>query len=125
MVRSSYIQISGLSLDSSSDPTTAPLLRAAAKCSAAIYKHSDPIPPDDYSYAALKYVEPTMLGTTKATAIYEAKTLNLGPERGGFVVVAVRGSASKIDHIVNLNNQAVDVGSFIVRRRNSINGNWS
>ena len=35
-------------------------------------------------------------------------------ESRNLLIVAIRGSASKIDHMVNINNQATGIGDFIV-----------
>ncbi|KAI4261389.1 MAG: hypothetical protein L6R42_003412 [Xanthoria sp. 1 TBL-2021] len=94
-----------------------PMLLAAAKCSAAIYQPQIPsiLKDDAFKYERLRYVEPTRPGTVKATEFYEAQQLNpTDSQRRGIFIVAIRGSASKVDHMVNLNNGAMEVGDYIV-----------
>ena len=70
---------------------------------------------DRYQYKQLEYVEPSHLGTVKATAFYEAREiLSPGVKARSLLVITVRGSASKIDHMVNMNSRATVVGDFIV-----------
>ncbi|CAL8580657.1 hypothetical protein XPA_006377 [Xanthoria parietina] len=93
-----------------------PILIAAAKCSAAIYQPKDPwiLEDDVFKYERLRYIEPTRLGTVKATAFYEARQLNpMDSQQRGIFIVAIRGSATKVDHMVNLNNEATEIEDFI------------
>ncbi|KAL8849342.1 MAG: hypothetical protein Q9221_005693 [Calogaya cf. arnoldii] len=93
-----------------------PLLLAAAKCSAAIYQPQRPsiLEDDVFQYQSLYYTEPTRLGTVKATAFYEARPMSpIDSQRCGILIIAIRGSASKVDHMINLNNQATAVEDFI------------
>ena len=55
-----------------------------------------------------------MLGTVKATAIYELSLADGNSEGGKVLVVAVRGSASKVDHMVNANSRSMSTQDFIV-----------
>ena len=48
-------------------------------------------------------------------AFYEARESNItGLELNSVLVVAIRGSASKVDHMININNRLIEAGEFIV-----------
>ena len=48
-------------------------------------------------------------------AFYEARESNsIGSDHNSVLVVAIRGSASKVDHMININNRPTDLGEFIV-----------
>lgn len=49
-------------------------------------------------------------------AFYKAEELSpRDSKQRSVLVVAIRGSAGKVDHMVNLNNQEVQPGDFLVR----------
>ena len=48
-------------------------------------------------------------------AFYEARESNsTGLDHNTVLVVAIRGSASKVDHMININNRPIEAGEFIV-----------
>lgn len=78
-------------------------------------RSADCILDDGYSYDRLDFTEPSTLGTIKAMAVYEARGLkSTNSDCDSVLVVAVRGSASKVDHMVNINTGLVKAGEFIV-----------
>jgi len=63
-----------------------------------------------------KYVSSSTFGTTKATGFWTVESHNNTASPGPFLVIAVRGTASNVDHMVNLNGKTRDNGSddFVV-----------
>ena len=55
-----------------------------------------------------------MLGTVKATAFYELSLADGGNEGGKVLVIAIKGSASTVDHMVNANSRSASTQDFIV-----------
>lgn len=68
-----------------------------------------------YGYKRLRYNKPSILGTVKAMGFYEARQLDpTDSKQRRLCIIAIRGSASNVDHMVNVNNEPTEVGDFFV-----------
>lgn len=95
---------------------TAFLVQVAALCSRAVYR-KDPaqVVPELSGYVIKDrhWVEPTCDGSGKAAALFE-----IAPDTPDFhqkiLVIAVRGSASTVDWLVNLNSELTESPGLVV-----------
>ncbi|KAK1528247.1 hypothetical protein CPAR01_12805 [Colletotrichum paranaense] len=92
------------------------IIQIAALCSKAVYK-KDPghVVPQllDYANKDRHWIEPTRDGSGKAAAIFEILPTDPSAQRK-VLVVAVRGSASSIDWLVNLNSDLAEYSDLVV-----------
>lgn len=112
---SNSVEDADLSNLSLSDADTACLIRLAADFPERVYRRSS-IAVDSQSYEAnhVCSTEPSRNGTVKAMEIHRVRLLDRGLKRKTVLVIAVRGSASFVDWVVNLNGEKIDVSDTIV-----------
>ncbi|KXH35378.1 hypothetical protein CSIM01_08953 [Colletotrichum simmondsii] len=91
------------------------IIQIAALCSKAVYR-KDPgqVVPQlrDYAIKDRHWIEPTMNGSGKAAALFEILPTDPSSQRRA-LVVAVRGSASSIDWLVNLNSDLAECPDLV------------
>jgi hypothetical protein len=82
----------------------------AFTCAASIYEHDATPSMPGFSFEKEGYIGPSITGTTKATGIYVVRNSdNVSPNTNEFlpmVVVSIRGTASRVDRLVNLNGDS-------------------
>ncbi|KAK1719590.1 hypothetical protein BDP67DRAFT_485734 [Colletotrichum lupini] len=91
------------------------IIQIAALCSKAVYK-KDPghVVPQllDYAVKDRHWIEPTRDGSGKAAALFEILPTDPSSQRKA-LVVAVRGSASSVDWLVNLNSDLAECSDLV------------
>lgn len=105
-------------LNDSSD-TEAQLVAIAWECAAGAYDQAKEITFGSFHFHIDRRITPSMNGSRKAVTIITVTEPDSehAPNANGFLplrVVAIRGSHSKMDHIVNANNRPRGAGTFIV-----------
>jgi hypothetical protein len=86
------------------------LLYAACQCSSYIY---DPVMQSDAELVPVISRTPSVTGTEKAACIWKMGSTNS-------LIVAVRGTASAADHMVNLNGAPKDASALVVSIRQKV-----
>ncbi|UQC73926.1 uncharacterized protein CLUP02_00573 [Colletotrichum lupini] len=93
------------------------IIQIAALCSKAVYK-KDPghVVPQllDYAVKDRHWIEPTRDGSGKAAALFEILPTDPSSQRKA-LVVAVRGSASSVDWLVNLNSDLAECSDLVIK----------
>lgn len=103
-------------LHHTSTEDAARVMQIAALCSKAVYR-KDPgqVVPQllDYAIKDRHWIEPTRDGSGKAATLFEILRTDPSSQRKA-LVVAVRGSASSIDWLVNLNSDLSECSDLVV-----------
>lgn len=100
-----------------SSQSEAEVISIAWKCAAGVYDTSSDIRSDGFEFKLQNYVPSSTGGATKATAFTLVGTGASQKASNPFLpvlVIAVRGTASSIDHIVNVNSQAKNASCLFV-----------
>lgn len=95
-----------------SDAAVSHLLFASCLCSAWVYDIENVECFEGIQLNRVQYIKPSMDGTVKAAAFWTTGGDVLHSEKE--LIISIRGSARKIDHIVNLNDAHRDANSFLV-----------
>jgi hypothetical protein len=100
----------------------AQLISLAWKCAAATHENGVVEAIDGVSVNTLKYVKPSMGGSVKAALVALAEQSSTPPSENQLLpvlVIAIRGSKSTVDFMVNANGESEDVQSLFVRAPHS------
>jgi hypothetical protein len=103
-------------LDNSS-PQDAQLISLAWKCAAATHEEGVVAPTDGISVEVLKYIKPSMGGSVKAALVALIEHSSVPPLENPqlpVLVIAIRGSKSTVDFMVNANGKSEDIESLLV-----------
>lgn len=101
---------------------TAHLLNLAFKCAAAVYEPNSQPRSDGFKFSLREAVKSSATGTVKAASFWDlgvvcdAQNPVIFEKNDHFpaMVIAIRGSASVVDHMVNANGERRDAGFFFV-----------
>ena len=89
----------------------------AAVCASSVYEGKESFPNDSLSFTKHESWEASWNGDIKATAmtVVQSSTQHTAekPLKSAFVV-AIRGTSSVVEHLVNLNCEADDARDFLV-----------
>jgi hypothetical protein len=97
----------------------AEVISIAWKCAAAVYDPTSDIRSDGFEFKMRNYIPSSIGRATKATAFTLVDKASSQQTSNPFLpvlVIAVRGTASNIDHIVNVNSQAKNASCLFVCR---------
>lgn len=100
-----------------SNQLEAEFIDIAWKCSLAVYNPTCTIQSETIDFKVQNYFLPSAGGTTKAVSFTLVNTTVSAMESKSFfpvLVVAVRGTASTVDGMVNANNSARDASKLFV-----------
>lgn len=89
------------------------MLSIACACSSAVYDAAEKPSSPSFQFSRLSYIEPSIGGTSKATALWSVESANKGRPSERILVVAIRGTASHLDRMLNLNGKRADARSLI------------
>jgi hypothetical protein len=92
----------------------AKLLYAACVCSISVYDSSPEASIPGLKIDCVGYRSASLDGTRKCTALWTVDRASEGSEASKELIISIRGSASAVDHVVNLNGQERDMKSFFV-----------
>jgi hypothetical protein len=100
----------------------AQLISLAWKCAAATHEDGTVEAIDGVSVNILKYVKPSMGGSVKAALVALVEQSPTPPSENQHLpvlVIAIRGSKSTVDFMVNANGESEDVQNLFVRASHS------
>jgi hypothetical protein len=98
----------------------AEIVNVAFQCAAAIYNDDPTLPGHrspkavDVTFTEVEYSKPSIGGTAKAIGAWTVKLEMRSSDYLPALVIAIRGSASILDHMVNANRRPVLVNEFMV-----------
>jgi hypothetical protein len=81
------------------------MLSLACACSVGVYNPDTDPSASDITFRRVRYVSSSTFGTTKATGFWVAESQNPMVTFEPSLFIAIRGSASSLDHMVNLNGR--------------------
>ena len=109
-----------------SSSTDAQIISVAWKCAAAAYEEKFVPETGSLEFEVLKRTKPSAGGTVKAvlvTLVKQSPSLSVENPHLPVLVVAVRGSKSTVDFMVNANTESKDTKDlFVGRRRDAVSG---
>jgi hypothetical protein len=98
-------------------PADATAIAVAFECSSAVYESDQLLQVEGFQCQREGHIVPTRTGDVKEALFTSFKPLETSSQNVHFpaLVIAVRGTHNKVDHLVNLNGEMRDATDFIVR----------
>ncbi|KAK3387878.1 hypothetical protein B0H63DRAFT_471070 [Podospora didyma] len=87
------------------------LLQAACRCSSLVYEPSQQPSLWGLQLAPVLHRTPSMMGTVKAASMWKIDHVRIPGWSGKTLMVSIRGTATKADHMVNMNGESKDASS--------------
>ncbi|KAK0672344.1 Alpha/Beta hydrolase protein [Cercophora samala] len=96
----------------SCSPGTGELIRAACQCAVMVYDQTQPIGVKGFDIEPVLHRSPSSMGTVKACSMWKIPFTPIPGWSGKTLVVSIRGTATMMDHMVNMNGKPKDASTI-------------
>ncbi|KAK4171643.1 Alpha/Beta hydrolase protein [Triangularia setosa] len=90
----------------SCSPGTSELIRATCKCAVMVYDQTQQIGAKGFDIEPVLHRSPSSMGTVKACSMWKIPFTAIPGWNGKTLVISIRGTATIIDHMVNMNGKS-------------------
>ncbi|KAK4670712.1 uncharacterized protein QC763_213520 [Podospora pseudopauciseta] len=96
----------------SCSPGTGELIRAACQCAVMVYDQTQPMGVKGFDIEPVLHRSPSSMGTVKAYSMWKIPFTPIPGWSGKTLVVSIRGTATVMDHMVNMNGKPKDASTL-------------